>query len=79
MAKYNLTGPVDAVQYIEGTTSHPSVSVMKGEYDMTFPVLYESGSSGDYDVLVDGDWIVTGADGRNFAVDEFCSRVFLKR
>jgi hypothetical protein len=75
MAKYNFKGPVDAVQYVEGLV-HPSIG-REVELGHIFPVLYHEGNSGDYDVLVEDDWIVTTVDGKNFTVDEFLfSRLF---
>jgi hypothetical protein len=70
MAKYNFKGPVDAVQYVDGL-AHPNIGCEVEIDDHVFPVLYHEGNSGDYDVLVEDDWIVTTVDGRNFTVDEF--------
>jgi hypothetical protein len=68
MAVYNLKGPVDAVQYVEGLV-HPNVGIeVDGEY--TYSVLYHEGTDGEFDVLFEGDWIVTTADSKNFSVDE---------
>jgi hypothetical protein len=77
MSKFNLKGPVEAVQYVEGLI-HPNIGYeVDGEF--TYVALYHRGTDGECDVLFEGDWIVTTVDGNNFAVDEeLFSKMFVE-